>query len=363
MAVAAGLARDSDAHEVAWKMTRCAYRLRLAARAGDVEAQELLLQGAYLCQQRLCPFCEWRRVRRWRARLIPGLQAFHLDHPKHSALFLTLTVRNVPLENLREGLKELHKSWNRLTQRNTFPTQFWIRRTELTIGRPAVGDSSVPTPPTRRRRKGQAGAELTTELNHGSTRVQPIDPLATPHQSISTDGASAPSQKRDGWGGIELADPDIAGRHWIHPHIHALLLVPARYWKADYIRQSRWREMWMESAKLDYAPVVDVRRARAKNQPDTIENQSISATIETAKYMAKHSDLLALGPALGELHFQLMHTRMTGISSALQPYVKADDPVDEELLDQDALALIDSFAGQLYVDWNVADEGYVLSSQ
>ncbi|MBN9007125.1 MAG: protein rep [Rhizobiales bacterium] len=49
-------------------------------------------------------------------------------------------------------------------------------------------------------------------------------------------------------------------------HIHALLIVPAKYFRREnklYIDQEKWALLWQKRRRLDYKPVVDVRMTRA----------------------------------------------------------------------------------------------------
>ena len=75
-----------------------------------------------------------------------------------------------------------------------------------------------------------------------------------------------------------------------HPHFHILLIVDTKYFSSrNYLNKTEWTEMWKKALKVDYTPVVDVRRIKSKN-----ENFSDidSAIIETVKYSVKHSDLV-----------------------------------------------------------------------
>ena len=74
-----------------------------------------------------------------------------------------------------------------------------------------------------------------------------------------------------------------------HPHFHILLVVDSKYFSSrNYLNKAEWTEMWRKALRVDYTPVVDVRRIKSKN-----ENFSDidSAIIETVKYSVKHSDL------------------------------------------------------------------------
>lgn len=72
-----------------------------------------------------------------------------------------------------------------------------------------------------------------------------------------------------------------------HPHIHVLMMIRPSYFqgKNDYISQKEWGEMWSQSLKVDYFPVVDIRVVKQSYQG--IEE----AIIETAKYPVKPMNL------------------------------------------------------------------------
>jgi hypothetical protein len=79
----------------------------------------------------------------WQARFLQALPAIEAAHPNARWLFLTLTVRNVPISELRHSLQEMNRAWNRLRLRAEFASnvQGWIRTTEVTRGR---DDSAHP---------------------------------------------------------------------------------------------------------------------------------------------------------------------------------------------------------------------------
>ena len=76
-----------------------------------------------------------------------------------------------------------------------------------------------------------------------------------------------------------------------HPHYHCLLVVKPSYFKNNYISQARWSELWRRSLKVDYTPVVDVRRIRQKSAE---WSEVDSAIFETLKYLAKPQDIKRL---------------------------------------------------------------------
>jgi len=74
-----------------------------------------------------------------------------------------------------------------------------------------------------------------------------------------------------------------------HPHLHILLFVTSTYFKNSdsYIPQKEWSEMWQQSAKLDYLPIVDVRAVKPKRNSKNQEIGLKKAILETAKYPTK----------------------------------------------------------------------------
>lgn len=92
----------------------------------------LKLTNSRFCRVRHCPVCQWRRQLMWRARFFSGLPNLLRDYPKVKFLFLTLTVKNCPVDELRETLAWMNKSWERLSKRKQFPALGWLKATEVT---------------------------------------------------------------------------------------------------------------------------------------------------------------------------------------------------------------------------------------
>jgi hypothetical protein len=78
------------------------------------------------------------------------------------------------------------------------------------------------------------------------------------------------------------------GESGCHPHFHVLLMVPKEYLERRhdlYVAQAEWAEMWQSARRLDYRPVVDIRRVRNVR--------------ELAKYVVKPADYLSYEAAAG----------------------------------------------------------------
>lgn len=266
-AVAMCLHRDPLTRDTALAIANCARRLSLDFQLEGNQLGAPNIVNGLLCNRRLCPFCEWRRARIWRARLIKGLEAYHLDHKKSTAVFLTLTVKNCQIHELRDTIQQMHSAFKRLTLIKGFPGRAWFRRTEVTVNK-----------------------------------------------------------------GLNLGGPLLGSS--LHPHIHALLLVRPSYWSRDYWPHLRWQQEWQMAARLNYSPVVDIRRARAKQGSDNSPNSTgMAAILEAAKYTTKATDLLSLDGLLPAFNAEMKNLRLYGVSGQLRQYINTQQPNPEDLLD------------------------------
>lgn len=87
------------------------------------------------------------------------------------------------------------------------------------------------------------------------------------------------------------------------------------------------------AARLDYAPVVDVRRGYAKDASSDPTKAIESAAVEAAKYATKATDIAALGDAVVEFHEQLRGLRLIATSHKFGRYVSAKPIEPAEMLD------------------------------
>lgn len=322
------LGRDPSTADVAQRMSNCAGRLALAIDLEDETKARALVEGGYFCQARLCPFCEWRRTRVWQRRLINGLEELHKEKPKLRAIFVTLTVRNVPVHRLRETIKEMHTAWGRYRRCSFFPSPYWLRRTEITLGRPSFADD-LPRAPLS------------------------LNCPAAGGQAHLVKGSPSPRSR---------AQIPVVGGLWAHPHIHALVLVPPRYFAADYVPHAEWRDQWQMALRADYSPVVDVRKATAKQGVDDPLATSTAAALEAAKYIAKSSDIAALGDLAPEMHHQIRGLRMIAASDKLGQYIKTADISEAEMLDASAVAASPNPLFHCVAEWQEFTQEYIVGA-
>lgn len=97
--------------------------------------KKLKLRTARFCRVRHCPVCQWRRSLMWKARAYKILPKIVEAYPKHRWLFLTLTLKNCKIEDLRETLKSMNKAFQRLIQLKAWPAIGWLKSMEVTRGK------------------------------------------------------------------------------------------------------------------------------------------------------------------------------------------------------------------------------------
>lgn len=100
----------------------------------DEDAMKLRLRSARFCRVRYCPVCQWRRSLMWKAKAYKVLPKIVQAYPNRRWVFLTLTVKNVSIAELRENLVAMNKAFQRLSQRKVWPAEGWLRSTEVTRG-------------------------------------------------------------------------------------------------------------------------------------------------------------------------------------------------------------------------------------
>lgn len=114
----------------------CSEVLEFAWMPDGLGVLTLKLRRAQFCRVRHCPVCQWRRSLMWTARFRQSLPRVLAQSPKARFLFLTLTRRNVPIEELGSALTQMSNAWGRFVKRVEFAGVVgWIRAVEVTRGR------------------------------------------------------------------------------------------------------------------------------------------------------------------------------------------------------------------------------------
>ncbi len=133
----ADLYRGEDGFDTyAQRMDLCAQILDFKL-VPNLDLGQLLLKlsAARFCRVPQCPVCQSRRSLMWKARALRALPLVVKDYPKHRWLFLTLTEKNCLVNDLRETVLEMNKSFKRLTKLKVWAIEGWIKSLEVTRGK------------------------------------------------------------------------------------------------------------------------------------------------------------------------------------------------------------------------------------
>jgi plasmid rolling circle replication initiator protein Rep len=116
------------------RISECSEWLMYALKSNDEGEIKLKLRDARFCRVRHCLVCQWRRSLMWRARFFKALPELQAKYPTGRWIFLTLTVRNCELSDLKKTLAWMNNAWSKLTRRKEFPALGFIKSVEVTRG-------------------------------------------------------------------------------------------------------------------------------------------------------------------------------------------------------------------------------------
>lgn len=253
------------------RMEHCSENLIFKLASSATGELALKLKSADCCRVRFCPTCQWRRSLMWQAKFWQVLPTIVQDYPNHQFLFLTLTVKNCEMGELRQTLTWMNKAWVRLTQRDVWPGDGWLKSVEV----------------TRNEKTGQ-----------------------------------------------------------VHPHFHALIMVPSRYFSGDYyLSHEKWVQLWRRSLRIQYDPQVNIRAIKPKNplpeffEPELPSNEIPyalrSAVSEVLKYAVKPPKEALGGEWVMELHEQLHKTRAVATGGVFKKYLATVGKEPDDLVHSD----------------------------
>lgn len=126
------LYRSARLDKYADRIQTCGKLLEFALRSDDQGDVGIKLQSAHFCRVRHCPVCQWRRSMKWQAKMFSAMPGITQAYPTHRWIFVTLTVRNCDLVDLRNTVMGMNKAFKRLSQLKAFPAIGWIKSLEVT---------------------------------------------------------------------------------------------------------------------------------------------------------------------------------------------------------------------------------------
>ena len=114
------------------RISECSEWLTYALKAKDDGEITLKLREARFCRVRHCPVCQWRKSLMWRARFFKALPKIQEKYSTGRWIFLTLTVRNCEVSELRATLTNMNTAWSKLTRRKVFSALGFLKSVEVT---------------------------------------------------------------------------------------------------------------------------------------------------------------------------------------------------------------------------------------
>ena len=147
-----------------------------------------------------------------------------------------------------------------------------------------------------------------------------------------------------------------------HPHIHVLMMVRSSFFqsKKDYITQKEWGDMWSQSLKADYVPVVDIRAVKEKGKGMR------GAILESAKYPTKPIKLdVENKQVVDDLYNGLYRKRQLGFGGLFKTIKKQlalDDVENGDLVHTSDNAESISKGTEIVAIWNANKQNYYLKN-
>lgn len=127
-----GLYRSAKSDRYADRIETCGKLLEYSLNSNDDGDVAFRLQSAKFCRVRHCPVCQWRRSLKWQAKMFEAIPKITEKYTSHRWIFVTLTVRNCDLTDLRSTITDMNKAFGRLTKLTRFPAIGWIKSLEVT---------------------------------------------------------------------------------------------------------------------------------------------------------------------------------------------------------------------------------------
>jgi plasmid rolling circle replication initiator protein Rep len=135
-----------------------------------------------------------------------------------------------------------------------------------------------------------------------------------------------------------------------HPHFHCLLMVPRSYFGRNYLKQSEWTQLWRESMRLDYNPIMDIQAVREGTSPSSL-------IPELLKYCTKESDMVVDREWFLELTTQLHKMRAIATGGVLKEYLRELEDEPEDLIGESDDELGEDY-GRLLFGWRRNEKKY-----
>lgn len=131
----AGAYRNVGYADLSERIKNCASWMRFAEHVDETGEARLKLADTRFCRARFCPICQWRKSKVWQARLSQAIPRLYEAVPDLVPIFLTLTVKNCHVSELRATIQRLTAAFGKLTRRKWWPGRAWVKSVEVTRNR------------------------------------------------------------------------------------------------------------------------------------------------------------------------------------------------------------------------------------
>lgn len=238
------------------KIQRCGHWLNFLKTPTGLKLIE-----AKFCKTPNCPMCQWRRSLKWRAKFLEILPEVQDQFSNHKWLFLTLTIKNCELDDLKTTIKRLNDAFNRLSKQSGFPMVGLVKSVEVTRAWDCYDAFSGEL-------LGRHGSKWVYDYQKKHNTALRLEPTTE-----------------------------------VHPHLHIVGLVQSSYFGGNYyIKHSEWVTRWKQALRIEYDPIVNIKAVKCKkgdlpkpeefDKDNSVDKGMISAICETLKYTVKEQDLI-----------------------------------------------------------------------
>ena len=113
------------------RMSECSNLLevKICEHCGDIKVEK-----ANLCRDRLCPVCGWRLSLKRYSDMLKVFEYLSPQMEGKQVSMLTLTIKNIEVNKLKEALEAMATAWKRMQQRKIVKEEIigWARSLEIT---------------------------------------------------------------------------------------------------------------------------------------------------------------------------------------------------------------------------------------
>lgn len=283
------LLRDTEFHPQSLRIDDC-FRFPVFRQIQDLQTGEIIfkLHAAKFCRAPRCPVCQVSKMRLWLAKTYGLSDKLYGDYPNAQFVFLTLTIKNCHVTDLRSTINLMTSAWKRLLKLSDYPGLGFLKTLEVT---------------------------------------RQYD---CPHE----DKHNSPKHR------LKRPCRDCLATDYVHPHFHCLIMVPPSYFTSNrYLSHAVWSDLWRQCLRVEYTPIINIKGIKRTFGSDTSLSKAFK---ETIKYCVKPQDLLSGTGFTGlndkdfavELTRQLYKLRSISTGGLLKDYLAElkEEYTDEELI-------------------------------